>query len=732
MKALIIMLLFFAFVSTKSIAETISGTIIGIEPDGNEKTLVGAKLQWINSSIGTLSNEKGQFLLQKNEEHMLVVSYVGFVKDTFHIENQTKNLVLKLKAGYTTETMTVSASKPTLIVDNSQIIKSEVITTEGLQKAACCNLSESFETNSSVDVSVSDAVTGAKQIELLGLAGRYTQMLTERIPNFYGLASSFGMSYVPGTWIESISIAKGVSDVVSGYEAHTGQINIEYKKPAIADKLFVNMYASNMNRVEGNIDYTHNVTENISTILFLSAADMSSKWDKNNDEFLDAPLFRNFNIFNRWFFDYGDFRSQVSFQALNENRENGQLSYFENRNNGFGVDINTERYSGFAKASYEFDKEWLCNVGNILSYSNHIQQSQYGLRNYDATHQSVFYNLVGETKEISELFKMKGGMSIRYEEYDETFADTSSLFIENIYGGFLEYAFTGINDLVIVAASRYDNHNVYGNIFTPRFHLKYDFSENTVFRASAGRGFRVARIFADNQSMMVSNREFMIELDLKPEESWNYGFNFTTNFDVFGRNLRLGLDAYRTQFLNQIIVDNDHPGQVFFYNLDGESYSNSVQVDLTYELIEKLNISASYRFNDVMQTMDGELRQKALIARHRAFLNIEFEHGDFNSEWKYDLTFTYNGGGRLPFNDQLPIDLQKGDNFPAFFNILGQVSKKFGDFEAYLGIENIGNFRQLDPIWAAGDANSPYFDASNIWGPIFGRMYYVGFRWEFD
>ena len=115
-----------------------------------------------------------------------------------------------------------------------------------LTKAACCNLSESFETSPAVDVSYTDAVTGIKQIQLLGLAGSYTQITTENTPEIRGLVGSYGLTFIPGPWIEGIQLTKGTGSVVNGYESIAGQINVEEKKPDKMDRLLLNAYLNDL------------------------------------------------------------------------------------------------------------------------------------------------------------------------------------------------------------------------------------------------------------------------------------------------------------------------------------------------------------------------------------------------------------------------------------------------------------------------------------------------------
>ena len=189
-----------------------------------------------------------------------------------------------------------------LLHSRVETIQTQKINREELGRAACCNLAESFTTNPSVDVSYSDAVTGARQIRLLGLSGTYVQMLTEQVPHFRGAAGLYGLNYVPGPWMESIQVSKGTSSVKNGYEALTGQINIEYKKPQNSDPLTLNLFAADNGRIEFNGDGNYMIRENLGVGLMVHYSNDKQGHDSNHDGFLDLPKTEQVNLLNRWYF----------------------------------------------------------------------------------------------------------------------------------------------------------------------------------------------------------------------------------------------------------------------------------------------------------------------------------------------------------------------------------------------------------------------------------------------
>lgn len=745
---LIVFILSFSFAKAE-----ISGTVFGIDAEGKKAALPKATVQWLNTGIGTLTDSKGRFNIETTDKtNKLVVSYVGYKKDTIVISKNQNNLEIKLKSELELDEIEIVGHQAGNTVSRSSIAKTESITSHGLKKAACCNLSESFQTNPSVDVEYSDAMSGAKQIQLLGLQGKYVQMLTDKIPNLRGIASMFGLSYVPGPWMESIQISKGAASVVEGYESISGQINVSFKKNASAEDFYSNIYTNQQGKIEGNINTKIPITDNIRTILFLHGNTLQIEDDHNNDGFLDHPLVTQFNFFNHWEYAGDNIHSQLGVKALYEDREAGQKGFFPSKNpNLYGLNIKTERYEVFAKNGYVLPTEQYSSIALIASASHHKQDSYFGLNTYNGKQNSLFINLLydwrieklhhheeGEEheeehhhdaaeKDISHHFV--NGVSLVYDEFIEEFKGTDYYRNEIVPGVYTEYTLSNVFGFTFTAGARADFHNIHGTFFTPRFHLKYDLSENIILRASAGKGFRTSNIFAENIGSLASSRNFVIEESLKPEEAVNYGINANIKFDLFGTEFTLNSDFYRTDFINQVVVDMDRsPRNVYFSNLHGDSYSNSFQTDLSFTLFEGMDIMAAYRLNDVKTTFNGVLLEKPLISKHKAFLNLAYS--TLFREWMADFTIDFNGGGRLPNTSSNPEEYRLPEKFDSFVLLHAQITKTFDNFEIYLGAENLTGYTQPVPVLGYQNPFGEYFDSSIVYAPITGRNIYFGLRWK--
>ena len=633
-------------------------------------------------------------------------------------------------------------------------IKSEKIGSKELLKAACCNLSESFETTPSVDVGFTDAVSGYKQIQMLGLASAYTSITRENVPDNRGLASYTGLTFTPGTFVESMQLSKGTGSVVNGYESVAGQINVEWRKPfeEKEEKWHFNLYQNTQGRTEGNIVHRLMLNDHLSTNFFLHGKGQWLKFDQNNDGFLDQPLDKQFVGANRWFW-FGDngWEVQGGVKGVYVDNVGGQMDYEEGqevaKGKPWGFELNMRRLEAWAKIGHIFKNKPATSMGLQLSGIYHTQDSKYGFKNYDATQKSFYANLIYQSIIGNTQHVIKGGLSTLVDNYDEMFenyTDTSMISIfptnykrtEVVPGAFVEYSYNPSQKFNIVAGLRGDYHNIFGFFATPRLHIRYAPAERSVFRASVGRAQRTANIFAENMGFMANARGFVImrpqtgkAYGLNPEVAWNYGANFTQKFRLNYRDGSFSVDYYYTDFKNQIVVDLDaDPHQVQFYNLAGKSYAHSFQAQLDYELIRNLDLRLAYRWYDVQTTYGNELKQKPLINPHRAFANIGYET---RNHWKFDYTVQWIGPKRVPERHSHANNLDEYYS-PSYVLMNAQISKSWNKerFEVYIGSENLTNYMQHRPITSAENPYSSDFDASLIWGPVMGRNIYGGLRYK--
>ena len=697
--------------------------------------LPGVNIYWEGTQKGTVTDAQGRFALKEAKgAHNLIFSFVGYANDTLHAHSSEALFTHVMSSALNLNEVEVVSREKTAFVSRMSTVNTTHIGSGELKKAACCNLSESFETSASVDVSYSDAVTGAKQIEMLGLSGIYTQMMSENMPDLRGLANSFGLGYVPGSWMESIQVSKGTSTVLNGYESMSGQINVEYKKPSAGDKLFVNLFQNHMGRSEMNFNARTPLSKTLSTMLLGHVSHNGTRHDDNKDGFLDDPLYTQYNLFNRWDFIHNNYDIQFGIKALKEEREGGQLSYDKQLprdiNNGYGVKMNTERVAAFLKTGFIFDRP-VTSLGIQQQFTYHKLGSYFGLNDYDANQLSYYANALFQSYIGNTQHSYTTGASFIYDKYEEQLNDSLFARTEVVPGVFFQYSYSDGHHVNFIAGLRADHHNEYGVFVTPRLHLRYNFNEHTILRATAGKGFRSPNVLAENTSLLASSRRLVFVNTPRMEEAWNFGLNLSKHFDIGNRELTVNIDGYRTSFVNQVIIDRDSDiDLISIYNLNGKSFSNSFQVEANYELLKGLDVTAAFRMNDVKMTYNDELLQKPLVNKYKGLVSMSYVTNQ--KKWQFDATAQFNGQSRLPNTEANPEIYRQVAKSPAYTILNAQVTKYFRVWNVYLGGENLTNFKQNNPVIAAENPFGNHFDSSMIWGPISGIKVYVGLRYMIE
>jgi len=726
--------------------EKLEGIVTEATSDNKIFPLAGANVFWLNTSVGAVTDIEGKFSIPYQPSYKkLVISFVGFKTDTLTI-TRPRYIKHMLEATSDLDEITLTARKQATSRSYMSAQNIMTISSDELLKAACCNLSESFETNPSIDVNFSDAVTGTRQIKMLGLTSKYILITTENIPSIRGASQAFGLSFIPGTWVESIQITKGAGSVVNGFESIAGQINAELQKPTSDDKLFLNLYGSVNGRLELNTHVNTKVSDRWSTGLYIHGNLRDQKFDKNDDTFLDVPLKKQINVMNRWQYTNPEkgYVSFINMRYLNDNNQSGQIDFDPDTDrlttNAWGSEIDTERFEVTTKFGYVNPEVPWQSLGVQLAFSNHNQESYFGLNQYDIKHSSVYSNAIYNSIISDSRHKIKTGIGFTYDYYDEFTLDTKFERSERSAGAFFEYAYDDLDKLTLTAGLRFDTHNLLGEFITPRLHARYTPWEKSAIRASIGRGKRSANIFAENQSIFATSRTINILnsggniYGLDPEIAWNYGISYLQGFNLFDRKADITFDFYRTEFKNQVVVDWENPEEVNFYNLEGDSFANSFQVELNYNVFEGFDFRTAYKYYDVQTDYTSGRQTKPLIPKHRFFANTSYEtpikEGEF-ARWKFDVTYNWLSEQRFASTASNPIEFRLPDESPTVGTLNVQATKVFSSkFEVYLGGENITNVRQSDPILGADDPFGSNFDTTFVYGPIFGSMYYAGLRYK--
>ncbi len=746
-------LLFAVTIAVHGQSGQVTGYVYEVEPHRDHHhvhPLAGANVVWLGTTSGTSTNQEGSFRLPVTVElpHEMVVSYIGYQSDTIMVNTPDENLAIVLDVAQNLDEVEVTGRRPGTHVSSLEPILTNVITESEMQRAACCNLSEAFETSVSVDVSYSDAVSGAQQIQMLGLAGIYSQLMIENMPGIRGLGQPFGLSYIPGPWMESISISKGAASVVNGYESVTGQINVDLKKPEGPEQFHYNAFVSQDGQLESSAIAAFDLNPDWSAMIMAHGELFNNKIDHNQNTFLDQPLVKKYNILNRYRYDRpGVMDSQFGFNLMQEEREGGQKDFFTNgepfgSDRFYGYGTSTTRFQAFARTGFYFQNKPDASLGTQLNFTHHSHDSHYGRSTYGGEQNTFYANVLFASTLRNSEHEFVTGVSFLFDDHNEHLTNLGGHAMDSLLerrelvpGAFLEYTYHSHEQLTLVLAARADYHNLYGMFFTPRTHIHFNLNEHTTLRASAGKGYRVPSLIAENAGLLVSNRTFVFSEEIDPEEAWNYGGSITRRFRLFANDASVVGEFYRTDFVNQLVVDVDSDfNKVFFYNLDGDSYANNFQVELNVEPIRLLEITAAIRYTDAKQSIDDELRRKPFVNRYRGMVSSSYATRD--NDWQFDLTAQFNGPSRIP---EVPgsmlhmhEDFKMRTESPSFTILNAQVTYRWRNIDIYAGGENLLDYVQKNPILNPQSPFEEGFDGSMIWGPLMGRKFYMGIRYAIE
>lgn len=758
----------------------------GVVVDDQGEALVAANVYWANTTHGTSTGADGHFALENDRStRLLVASYMGFHNDTTEVSRR-EPLTIVLVSDLVLGEVTITERQMAVLRSRQSAFDTQSLGTGELFKAACCNLSEAFETNPSVDVAYADAATGAKQIRLLGLSGTYVQLLTENTPAVRGLAQQFGLAYIPGTWMQSVQISKGASSVINGYEAVTGQINVEYLKPQSQSPVSVNAMLNTELHPEVNVEGGWKIpikdnelginNKELATGLMAHYEQGFLSMDDNQDGFADMPKSQNVNIANRWYYKQDKYIMQALVRGLYDHRqggtiENRQMAKSQEPLSAYLIDLQAYRVDGWIKNGIIFDPIHGTSLGIIAAASYHNQQNLYGARLWNATQTNAYLNAIFE-KNWQDLptpsfrggalqsgleHKLSAGFSLNYDKYDETLQDTiSSAEVmdfgrqELTPGVFAEYALKAGERLSLVAGMRADYSTRYGFFFTPRLNIRYTPWQWWAVRASAGMGYRSPNILADHAAMLPSHRQVNLSVfsgTPQQEQAVNAGISTTFYIPIAGRELQLTADYYYTQFLNSVVTDYDRSTHaVYFYNLrdvGGQSFAHNAQIEASMEILRGWTMTAAFRYTDVRESSYGSdgiirLRRKPLTNQFKGLITTSYQTP--LKTWQFDITAQFNGGGRMPdgFNDYFINTLgshqyeeRNGDLYYKWYpQLMAQITKYFRTWSIYIGAENMTNFRQDSPVTRADAPFAEGFDASMAWAPTTGWKIYAGFRWK--
>ena len=707
--------------------EYLRGRVFEYNVNGN-KVLEGATIHWQKTNLASISSKDGSFVIKQKKNKNLITSFVGYKTDTSFISGNTDSIHIILVPGGLLNTVEVKANTKATQYNFSAAINEVKLNEKELHKAACCNLSESFETTSSIDVSIADAVTGTKQIKMLGLGGKYMLSAKDNIPHIRGFNSHMGMMFIPGTWINSIAISKGIGSVVNGHEDITGQINVALKQPDTSQKNDYNIYINNEGRIENNLILHEALSKKLSTNILIHQNSRIIANDRNDDNFLDLPIGAQYNFANLWkYIPNQEWILHAGWNLVKDRKIAGILPNSQGPN--YPISMYTDKIDAYIKAGKIYKGHPLRSLGIQASQMYYAHLFQAGDNEFKTYQNASFLNIIFQDMIKNSNHQYKIGFNFTHDEYDQIRVKAyQSQTTETITGAFGEYQLKAMNKLTLICGLRLDYSSLWGLQTVPRLHLKYDVNERFKIRTSHGQGYRTAFALPENQYLLLTNRQRFLGYGqdslIALEKSFTNGINVLYNYQIGLKEGTFSMDYYQTQIDNQLIVDQNTlftQGQYVFYaNQIGGSartsgISNTFQIENSQAITDHITIRTAYKNTIVKQSMGEVLK----VPRHRGFTNLYYQ---ITPKWELDYTLQFIG----------PQWLANSTKSPWYSISNTQITRKLKNENAlYLGVENLFNYRQENPISSAEDPSHSNFDLTQVWAPIFGRTIYLGLRYKF-
>jgi outer membrane receptor for ferrienterochelin and colicin len=718
-------------------SQAVAGEVIGV--DG--QALPGVAVYWMETGIGAYTDAAGTFNLPRPDtgHYHLVTAITGYQSDTLCNEGQT-GLRIQLSPIQLADVEIRDAAEGTHIGLDPH--KTEIVNRIELERSACCDLAGCFNTQASAEARTTNVVTNAKELQVLGLAGVYNQLLWDGMPLFRGASYTYSLSGVPGPVIDKIFIAKGTGSVLQGFEATTGQINILALDPRKAEPLLLNAYVNSFLEHQYNANAAFRVGR-WHTLLSAHTSQPGRAMDRDMDSFRDMPWLRRYHFLNKWQLSDDDslgWSAAITGRFLQEKRIGGQFQMHGHHplTHPYLQSIGYTQPELSAKVNFRENEKNKTSL--YAAIQTHRQGSTFGATHYDAN-QALCYANLEHSVIWRERQQLRVGLSYRQLALREEIAFDSlsplktyaGLYrtAERIPGAYLENtAFLLEERITLIAGVRADLHAQFGPFVTPRGLVRWSPGRGFNARLSAGTAYRSVLPFTENINLLASGRDVIFVEPLQPERSWNLGLNLDKTFTLDQAKGRIGLDVYRTQFQNQFFPDYDtDPGKAFLANFYGRSVGLGLQVETGWTLWERFEFRLAYNYLDVTRQVSGEAEDLPFISRHKVTGTLSTWTRD--RRLRVDANAHLYGPQRLPDTEGHPGGLVLPGSSQTYFLLNGQLSYQpdpKGIFDLYAGIENALDFRQLRPIADWQNPYSSYFDPSFAWGPTRGIEAYLGIR----
>ena len=743
-------LLIISFLSISINAQNITGKVTS-----NNKNLPYVNVYLKDENKGAVTNEEGYFKIAniKAGTYTIIASFTGYQTQKKTVTINSKNIILDfnlLESEILDEVIITGTLKAVSRLESP--VPVEVYKSTFFKKNPTPNIFEALQNINGVRPQLNCNVCNTGDIRINGLDGPYTLVLIDGMPIVSGLSTVYGLSGIPNSLIEQVEIVKGPASSLYGSEAVGGLINIITKLPENAPVLFVDNVISGWGEANFDLGFKSRIGKKTDVLVGVNYFKYSNAIDNNNDNFTDLTLQDRISIFQKWNFKRKNNRLfSLAGRYFYEDRWGGELQWnktFRGGDEVYGESIYTSRYELIGNYQLPIKEK----VNLQFSYSDHDQNSVYGNTPYLAQQRIGFAQLFWDKplKNHDLLF----GLASRYNFYNDNTTATikpdeitiPSLFAQD------EIKISEKNHVLLGA--RYDYDNRHGGIFTPRIAYRFKPTNEDIIRLNAGTGFRVVNLFTEDHAALTGSRDVIIEGELNPERSYNVNLNYLKKiYTKGGQILTFDASAWYTYFTNAIIPDYDtNPNQIIYANLNGNSTSKGISLNLDALLASGIKGSIGATFQDVTQQENGTKARQILTERFTGVWSLSYKH--YPTNLTLDYTGNIYGPMRLPILGALDPRSEYSPTWSIQNIQLTYTSK--ANLEFYGGVKNLLNWtpNQDNPFIIArpddpfdnnvefdtnGNVvpteNNPYaltFDPSYVYAPNQGRRLFFGLRYTLN
>ncbi len=667
-----------------------------------------ASVQLLKTSFAALTDSTGYFEIKNIPagKYQLRVSYVGF-------ENFQQEVVVKENASVeiNAEPVPLTSKLKEIVVTGSlkevsklqSVTPVDVYTAKYFQRNPSPTLHQTLANMNGIFPDVDNGVSNTTDVQINGLEGNYTLFCIDGVPAMNGLAGNYALDATPIAMVDRLEVLKGASSTLYGSEAIAGVINIKTRNPATGPRFTLNAFFDS--KLAANADVTAVARlKKVNALFALSGAQSNYRWDIDNNNFIDLPLVNRANFYNKWSFVRPENRLAVIYaRYLFEDRVGGEMDL---RYNERGYDsIYSEALTTHQwQAGFQYQFAVKGKLLLMADYSEHRQEAFFGANAFKGIQRTGFGQLTW-SKQVDTHNELLMGVSYRMNYYRDNTglsADTNTggSKFNHIAGVFLEdeISIAGLHKLLIGA--RFDYSSVNGPVFIPRIAYKWNSrDENNVIRIGAGTGYRVPNLMNEGFGALNGSRQVVVEGTLKPEVSVNANANYTRVQKLTAGILSIDASVFYTYFFNRIEPDyNDDPELIVYANNKNGAMASGFSVYADFTFSYPLKVGVGFTYTNVFEIEiedDGEKEKE--IPSHvppltaNFYLSYTFPAPQLSLDWTGNLVSPM-------LLTAVPDDFRPTHSpWHTIQNI--QLTKKFNSgLEIYLGIKNLFNFVQKEPI----------------------------------